>query len=45
MHVPTKTKTSPGRHSDLDLGERGGPVYSFGCAWMAHAKTAYGNYT
>ena len=44
-HVPTKTKTSAGKHSDLDLGECGGPVYTFVCAWMAHTNTGYGNYT
>ena len=38
--MPKKIKTSPGKLSDLDLGERGRPVYTFGCAWMTHAKTA-----
>jgi hypothetical protein len=44
-HVPTKTETSSGKHSDLDLGVRGGPVYTFGCAWMTHTNTACGNNT
>jgi len=42
-HVPTKTKTSPGKHFDLDLGEHGGPVHTFGYAWMAHTNIACGN--